>query len=88
MRPVERIRDGLVEAGATVLAAGSDGQDRAQLELEAGAAIRRSYDELGRDEQEALRIDLAVPEGASPDEIGLALLDEVRRRADERPSAG
>lgn len=85
MRPVERIRDELVEAGATVLAAGSDGQDRAQLELEAGAAIRRSYDELGSDEQEAVRIDLAVPEGASPDEIGLALLDEVRRRADARP---
>ncbi len=80
MRPVERIREELVEAGLTVLKAGSDGQDRAQLELVAGEAIRRSYGELGSGEQEALRVDLAVAEGASHDEIGLALLDEVRRR--------
>lgn len=83
MRPVERIREELVESGLTVMAAGSDGQDRAQLELEAGETIRRRYDELGGDEQEALRIDLAVPEGASHDDIGLALLEDVRSRQAE-----
>lgn len=80
MRPVERIREELVEAGLTVMSAGSDGQDRAELELEAGEAIRRSYDELGSDEQEAVRVDLAVADGTSHDEIGLALLAEVRSR--------
>ena len=80
MRPVERIREELIEAGLTVMAAASDGQERADLELEAGEAIRRSYDALGSDEQEALRLDLAVPEGASHDEVGLALLADVRRR--------
>ncbi len=81
MRPVERIRQELVETGLTVMAARSDGQDRAQLELEAGEAIRRSYEELGSDEQEALRVALGVPEGASADEVGLSLLDDVRARS-------
>ncbi len=80
MRPVHQIRDELVEAGATVLAA-QEGQERAERDLQAGEAIRRRFEELGPDEQEAVRLELAVPEGASPDDVGFALLEKARTRA-------
>jgi len=83
MRPVRQIRDELMEAGLTVSAAAPEGAERSEVELMAGEAIRRRYEELGPDEQEALRVDLAVPEGASADDVALAVLDRGRAEADE-----
>ena len=81
MRPLGQIRDDLVEAGLTVVAAAPEGRDRADVDLEAGEAIRRRYDELPADEQEAIRLHLAVPEDdAADDELGLRLVDLVRQR--------
>lgn len=72
MRPFDRVRGELVEAGRT---AAVQERDEEQRRLRAAEAIARGYAALPPDEQEAVRRELNVAADASGDDVGLALWD-------------
>jgi hypothetical protein len=85
VRPVEQVRDELLEAALT---AARQEDERAAAHLQAAEAAARAYAALPPDEQEAVRIDLAAIENASPDDVGLRVRDRALERIEEERGRG
>jgi hypothetical protein len=81
MRPLKQIVEELVEAGRTAIVAADPPRDRPEVDEFAVEAIAHDYEVLPPDEQEAVRIHLAVPLDGTPRDVGMKLLPQVRGSA-------